>query len=166
VAKKQNTGALVLGLAAIYLLATSRRAAAVGDVPGGDNGGASGVACRPPQRIPIGQTPAGGCKPRTLLPLGYRSSPFQPGTAGAGYSGWSIPEEWYPGMLGTPVGNGATDPEPEDIQPEGNQVGCNPPGIAFPGDYPAPGCNLYPLNLFGAPPPDCFAWHSFGLVAS
>jgi len=154
VAKQQNTGVLLLGLAGIYFLATSRRAAAAGPVPGGDAttapADAAGIPCRPPQRIPDGGAPGAGCKSRWVLPIGYRPTPMSPGISGPGFSGWSIPEEWYPGMLAPSTDNGTTngttngngDPQPlyvpcEDDAGEPAFIPLPGPGFA-----PAPGCNF------------------------
>ena len=117
----------------------------------------AGVPCVPPQRIPTGFSPAAGCKQRTILPIGYRPNPFSPGAAGAGFSGWSIPEEWYPGMLGTVSETVEEETETGDATMTGsggfgNVRGCDPPQMFRAGDTPEEGGLFFPHIPFAPPP--------------
>jgi hypothetical protein len=182
--RDKNMGPLILGLTALYLFTRPKAAAALGSTGEGETGDGytppgedgwgyppvdTGVPCRPvPQRIPIGGSPAPDCKRRTVLPVGYRFQVLPPrplfGRAGPNADGWSIPQEWYFGMLADSTGGGQTV-TPEDVEPE---VGCAPclplPTAIGPSTgEPCPGCGWAPVlpNPLGAPwppPPGFGGW--------
>ena len=94
---------------------------------GNGNGNGStvylGETCRPPQPIGPGEHAGPNCKFRAILPPMYRPGAGSGllGLAPMGHSGWSIPQEWYPGMgAGNGNGNGW------QIIPAGGASGIGP----------------------------------------